>query len=77
MRDLEKLDEEVKGDVIFHTVRTILDVIRIAFPSETSERLNKSELERVNKQITEKEEEEKQNALTLQAEAFSKAFRWQ
>ncbi len=76
-RDLEKLDDEVKGDVVFHTVKNILDVIKIAFPTETSERLSKIELERVNKKITEKEEEEKQNALTLQAEAFSRAFKWQ
>ncbi len=78
LRDLEKLDKEVKGDVIFHTVKTILDVIAIAFPTETSGRLSKDELEIKMKENTEKEEEEKEAQLALQAEAFSKAFRtWQ
>ncbi len=76
-RDLDKLEDSVKGDVIFHTVKTILDVISIAFPEETSSRLTEKELERINKEHTEKEEEEKVNAMTLQAEAFSKAFKWQ
>ena len=78
LRDLEKLDDEVKGDVVFHTVKTILDVIAIAFPTETSSRLSKDELEKKTKENTEKEEEEKEAQLALQAEAFSKAFRtWQ
>ncbi len=76
-RDLEKLDAEVKGDVIFHTASTILDVIGIAFPGETAMRLKSEELDRIMKDNLEKEEEEKANQLTLQAEAFSRAFRWQ
>ena len=34
IRDLEKLDDEVKGDVVFHPVKDIQEVIAIAFPSE-------------------------------------------
>lgn len=77
LRDLEKLDEEVKGDVVFHTARTILDVIKIAFPAETTTRLSRDELLRINQKLTQKEEEEKANAAALQAEAFSKVFKWQ
>ncbi len=76
-RDLEKLDDEVKGDIVFHTVSTILDVIAVAFPRETTSRLGSEELERIMKDNMEKEEEEKASQLTLQAEAFSRAFRWQ
>ncbi len=76
-RDLDKLDDEVKGDVIFHTVGSILDVIGIAFPGETATRLKSEELDKIMKDNKEKEEEEKANQLTLQAEAFSRAFRWQ
>lgn len=77
MRDLEKLDEEVKGDVIFHPVKTILEVINIAFPNEVSSRLKKEELDRIEEDKNAKEEEEKVKGLALQAEAFSKAFKWQ
>ena len=77
MRDLEKLDEEVKGDVIFHPVKTILEVIKIAFPNEVSSRLKKEELDRIEEDKNAKEEEEKVKGLALQAEAFSKAFKWQ
>lgn len=78
IRDLEKLDAEVKGDVVFHTAKTILDVIAIAFPSETTERLSADELEKLSEKNNVKEEEEKEAQLALQAEAFSKAFRtWQ
>ena len=77
MRDLEKLDEEVKGDVIFHPVKTILEVINRAFPKEVSSRLKKEELDRIEEDKNAKEEEEKVKGLALQAEAFSKAFKWQ
>ena len=77
MRDLEKLDEEVKGDVIFHPVKTILEFIKIAFPNEVSSRLKKEELDRIEEDKNAKEEEEKVKGLALQAEAFSKAFKWQ
>lgn len=77
MRDLEKLDKEVKGDVIFHPVKTILEVIKIAFPNEVSSRLKKEELDRIEEDKNAKEEEEKVKGLALQAEAFSKAFKWQ
>ena len=77
LRDLEKLDKDVKGDVVFHLAKTILDVIKTAFPEENTKRLNSDELERINKKITEKEEEDKANAIVMQAEAFSKAFKWQ
>ncbi len=77
MRDLEKLDKEVKGDVVFHPVKTILEVIKIAFPNEVSSRLKKEELDRIEEDKNAKEEEEKVKGLALQAEAFSKAFKWQ
>ena len=77
VRDLEKLDAEVKGDVVFHPVKTILDVIAIAFPGESTKRLSEEELENISKKNKEKTEEEKAEELALQAEAFSKAFKWQ
>ncbi len=77
LRDLEKLDGEVKGDVLFHSVKTILDVVSIAFPGEKTKRLTKDELEKISKERSEKEEEEKGAELALTAEAFSRAFKWQ
>ena len=46
VRDLNLLDAEVKGDVIFHPVRTIEEVLKIAFPTDTTERLSREEAER-------------------------------
>lgn len=77
LRDLEKLDNNVKGDIIFHPVNNILDVIKIAFPNEKSSRLKKEELDKIEESKNAHEEEEKAKELALQAEAFSKAFKWQ
>ena len=46
VRDLNLLDAEVKGDVIFHPVSTIEEVLKIAFPTDTTERLSREEAER-------------------------------
>ena len=77
VRDLEKLDDEVKGDVVFHPVKDILEVIGIAFPSEESQRLGKEELSKIEEKRKEKEKKEREEETFLQAEAFGKAVRWQ
>lgn len=56
-RDLEMLDSEVRGDVVFHPVKDITEVLAIAFPEDKSCRLEKSELEKK----MESWEKEKQN----------------
>lgn len=46
VRDLNLLDSEVKGDVIFHPVSTIEEVLKIAFPTDATARLSREEAER-------------------------------
>lgn len=46
VRDLNLLDAEVKGDVIFHPVSTIEEVLKIAFPTDATARLSREEAER-------------------------------
>ena len=77
IRDLEKLDDEVKGEVVFHPVKDIQEVINIAFPSEASKRLDKEELDKIEKERKEKEKKEREEETFLQAEAFGKAVKWQ
>ena len=77
IRDLEKLDDEVKGNVVFHPVKDILEVISIAFPNEDSSRKSKEELEIIEKERKEKEKKEREEETFLQAEAFGKAVKWQ
>ena len=77
IRDLEKLDDEVKGNVVFHPVKDILEVISIAFPNEDSSRKSKEELELIEKERKEKEKKEREEETFLQAEAFGKAVKWQ
>ena len=77
IRDLEKLDDEVKGDVVFHPVKDIQEVIAIAFPSESTHRLSKEELVRLDQERKEKEKKEREEETFLQAEAFGKAVKWQ
>ena len=45
-RDLELLDAEVKGDVVFHLVSDISEVLSIAFPNESTVRLSDEELKK-------------------------------
>lgn len=75
--DLDKLDDEVKGDVIFHPVSDISEVISLAFPEEKTKRLDIAKLNELN-------EKKKQEAITKRkeenletAEAFQKVFKWQ
>ena len=77
IRDLEKLDEEVKGDVVFHPVKDIQEVIAIAFPNESTHRLSKEELVKLDLERKEKEKKEREEETFLQAEAFGKAVKWQ
>ena len=55
VRDLELLDSEVKGDVAFHPVSTIEEVLKIAFPSDTTVRLSHEEAEAKLNEYIEKE----------------------
>ncbi len=75
--DLEKLDDEVKGDVTFHLVSDISEVISIAFPGEDSKRLSSSILKALQEEKKKKAEEEKEKETLRQAAAFEKALRWQ
>ena len=75
--DLEKLDAEVRGDVVFHTVSDISEVISIAFPEEQSRRLDKSILKALKEEKRKKAEEDKEKETLRQAAAFEKAMRWQ
>lgn len=77
VKDLEKLDEEVKGEVLFHPVKDILEVLAIAFPQETTTRLSKSELQKIAEANKNKAEEAARKANALQAEEFSKVMKWQ
>ena len=75
--DLEKLDAEVKGDVTFHPVSDISEVIDIAFPEENSKRLSKSILKAIQDEKKKKAEEEREREAMRQAEALEKAMRWE
>ena len=75
--DLDKLDEQVKGDVVFHTVSDISEVIAIAFPEESSKRLDKAILKALKEEKRKKAEEEKEKETMRQAAAFEKVMRWQ
>ncbi len=44
-KDLAELDKEVTGDIVFHPVSDISEVLRIAFPDDGTRRLSPSELE--------------------------------
>lgn len=75
--DLDKLDDEVKGDVVFHPVSDISEVIALAFPEEKTKRLDIAKLNELN-------EKKKQEAIAKRkeenletAEAFQKVFKWQ
>ncbi len=77
MRDLEKLDDQVRGDVVFHPVSDISEVIGIAFPEESSKRLEKSILKALADDRRKKAEEDKEKETLRQAAAFEKVMRWQ
>jgi ATP-dependent Lon protease len=76
-RDLEKLDDEVKGEVEFHLVSDIEEVISIAFPNETLKRLDKDELRKLDKERKEKAELEKEKETLNKAKAFERILNWQ
>lgn len=76
-RDLEKLDDEVKGDVSFHLVSELSQVIDIAFPSESSRRLTKEELESLDEERKAKAESEKEKDNLQRAKAFERILNWQ
>ncbi len=62
-KDLDELDSEVKGDVVFHPVSRIEEVLKIAFPCDNTVRLSAEEAERVYNGYLEKEKnEEKKDA---------------
>ncbi len=67
-RDLEKLDDEVKGDILFHKVNNLSQVIDIAFPDEKTERLADDVLETLQEQRRKKAEEDKER---------KESYRWQ
>ena len=55
LRDLELLDKEVKGDVVFHPVKSLEQVLKIAFPSDNTRRLSPEEAEAKLNEYIEKE----------------------
>lgn len=75
--DLDKLDSEVKGDVIFHPVSSILEVIEIAFPDEKAKRLDKANLENIEKEKEKKAQELKDKENLSRAMAFEKVLNCQ
>ena len=75
--DLDKLDKEVKGDVVFHLVSDISEVISIAFPEEGTKRLDKSILDAMMMEKRRKEEEERAKSQQRQSEIYEKVMRWQ
>ena len=76
-RDLDKLDDEVKGDVCFHLVKDISEVMEIAFPHESAKRLTKEELSALNKERKEKEAKAKDEETLSKAKAFERILNWQ
>ena len=61
-RDLEKLDDEVKGDVVFHPVSDLTEVIAIAFPDESTKRLDGNVLAELLEQRHRKTLEERERS---------------
>ncbi len=74
--DLEKLTDEVKGDVIFHPVSDIEEVINIAFPNEKSHKLTKQEMKEIKSALQEKAIKARDEENIARAKAFEKVFRW-
>lgn len=72
LRDLNKLDKEVKGNVIFHTAETIEDIISIAFPEENTSILSEKELQMVEEMYKNNEKKEKEEETLILASAFKK-----
>ena len=75
VKDLEKLDDEVKGDVIFHPVSDISEVIAIAFPDECSKRLERSILRTLEEERERRKKEERQRSESANNE--NKVMIWQ
>ena len=70
--DLEKLDDEVKGDVLFHPVSDISEVIAIAFPGESSRRLDKAILRTLEEKRRKEAEDARERESAKQAMAFNR-----
>lgn len=70
--DLEKLDDEVKGDVLFHPVSDISEVIAIAFPEESSRRLDKAILRTLEEKRRKEAEDARERESAKQAMAFNR-----
>lgn len=61
-RDLDKLDDEVKSDVVFYPVSDINEVIEIAFPNEDTKHLGKVALDKLANERENKAKEKSKNA---------------
>ena len=61
--DLEKLDSEVKGDIVFHTVSDISEVLALAFPEDGTKHLDKPILQALMEERRKKQKEERKAAV--------------
>ncbi len=75
--DLDKLDNEVKGDVVFYPVSNISQVIEIAFPEEKTKHLDEDMLNKLANERRKKAEEEKDAENLSRAKALEKVLNWQ
>ncbi len=75
--DLDKLDAEVKGEVIFHPVSDISEVITLAFPEEKTKRLDIVKLNELNEKKKQEAINKRKEENLETAEAFQKVFKWQ
>ncbi len=75
--DLDKLDEEVKGDVSFYPVSNISQVIEIAFPKEQTKHLDKVNLKKLEIERKKKADEQREMENLSRAKAFEKVLNWQ
>ena len=66
----------VKGDVIFHPVSDISQVIEIAFPNEDSKRLERSILRTLEEERKRREERSRERSMEPQ-QPHEKAVLWQ
>ena len=64
--------DEVKGDVLFHPVSDISEVIAIAFPGESSRRLDKAILRTLEEKRRKEAEDARERESAKQAMAFNR-----
>ena len=72
MTDLEKLESEVKGDIVFHPVSEIAQVLALAFPDDGTKHLEKPILRALMEERRKKQKEERRTA----AENGSVSAQW-